>query len=120
MEWLEGISLRDILNLRREPIALAEALLIAICIATALCAAHAEGILHRDLKPENIFMVEKDTLRVLDFGLAKWAGKGRVSSSDRPDGGMCTVQYAAPEQLERTGVDDRTDVVRSRSSSWRW
>jgi hypothetical protein len=110
MEWLDGITLRDFLNQRREPIALGDALHIAICIATAMCAAHAEGIFHRDLKPENVFMLEKGTLKVLDFGLGKWATSNRVSTSEALGGGLCTVHYAAPEQLENTGVDDRTDV----------
>jgi hypothetical protein len=109
MEWLEGMTLRDFLNQQREPIPLAEALHYATCIAIALCAAHAADVFHRDLKPENVFMLEKGTLKVLDFGLGKWAGSNRVSTSEQA-GGMCTVHYAAPEQLERTGVDDRTDV----------
>jgi serine/threonine protein kinase len=109
MEWLEGKTLRDFLNQRREPIPLDEALHYAICIATALCAAHAADVLHRDLKPENVFMLEKGTLKVLDFGLGKWATSNRVSTSEAL-GGLCTVYYAAPEQLENTGVDDRTDV----------
>jgi Protein kinase domain len=110
MEWLDGMTLRDFLNQRREPIALEDALHYAICIATALCAAHAESIFHRDLKPENVFMVEKGTLKVLDFGLGKWATSNRVSTSEQLGGGLCTVHYAAPEQLENTGVDDRTDI----------
>jgi serine/threonine-protein kinase len=109
MEWLEGMTLRDFLNQRREPIPLDKALHYAICIATALCDAHAADVLHRDLKPENVFMLEKGTLKVLDFGLGKWATSNRVSTSEAL-GGLCTVHYAAPEQLENTGVDDRTDV----------
>jgi serine/threonine-protein kinase len=109
MEWLEGMTLRDFLNQRREPIPLDKALHYAICIAKALCAAHAAKVIHRDLKPENIFMLENGTLKVLDFGLGKWATSNRVSTSEAL-GGLCTVYYAAPEQLENTGVDDRTDV----------
>ena len=54
-------------------------------------------------------MLKKGKLKVLDFGLGKLTEGNRVSSSDRL-GGMCTVHYAAPEQLDRTGVDERTDV----------
>ena len=110
MEWLEGMTLRDYLHHQREPIPLAEGLHYAICIARALCVAHSEQIFHRDLKPENIFMLEMGTLKVLDFGLGKWAGSTRVSTSPQAGGGLCTIHYAAPEQLEGTGVDDRTDV----------
>ena len=112
MEWLDGITLRDFLNQRREPMTLADALHIAECVAIALTEAHAEGIFHRDLKPENIFLIEKGTLKVLDFGLGKWAATGRVRTSEQAGGALCTVHYAAPEQLDRSagGVDDRTDV----------
>jgi hypothetical protein len=109
MEWLEGMTLRDFLNQQRDPIPLEEALHYATCIGMALCAAHAAKVIHRDLKPENVFMLEQGTLKVLDFGLGKWATSNRVSTSEAL-GGLCTVHYAAPEQLENTGVDDRTDV----------
>ena len=110
MEWLDGVTLRDMLNFRREPFSLVEALSYVIRIAMALCAAHAVGILHRDLKPENVFMLKRGKLKVLDFGLGKLAEGNRARTSERL-GGMCTVHYAAPEQLDRsTSVDDRTDV----------
>jgi len=109
MEWLEGVTLRDFMNHRRQPIDLATALLYAGRIAEALVAAHAVGVLHRDLKPENVFMVNQGRLKLLDFGLGKLTEGNRVSTSERL-GMMCTPHYAAPEQLERTGVDDRTDV----------
>ncbi|APR87923.1 Serine/threonine protein kinase [Minicystis rosea] len=108
-EWLEGMTLRDFLNQQRKPIPLDEALHYAICIAIALSAAHASNVLHRDLKPENIFMLERGTLKVLDFGLGKWASATRTSSTSGL-AGMCTVHYASPEQLARKGVDERTDV----------
>lgn len=110
MEWLDGVTLRDVLNFRQHPFSLAEALPYAIAICAALCAAHGEGILHRDLKPENIFMLKKGGLKVLDFGLGKLAEGNRARTSERLVG-MCTVHYAAPEQLDRsTRLDDRTDV----------
>jgi serine/threonine protein kinase len=109
MEWLDGVTLRDFMNQRRKPVDLATGLLYAICIAKALCAAHAVRILHRDLKPENILMRKKGGLKVLDFGLGKLTEGDRVSTSERL-GGMCTPHYSAPEQLERSGVDERTDV----------
>ncbi len=109
MEWLDGVTLRDFLNGQRKPIELKEGLHYASCIARALCAAHAEGILHRDLKPENILMRKRGGLKVLDFGLGKLTEGDRVSTSERL-GGMCTPHYSAPEQLDRSGVDERTDV----------
>src|SRR5437867_10156273 len=64
MEYIEGPTLAG-------PIPLAEALPIARQIAEALEAAHEQGIIHRDLKPANIKLTADDTVKVLDFGLAK-------------------------------------------------
>ena len=120
MEWLEGLTLRDFMNQQRQPIPLAEALHYATCIAIALCAAHAADVFHRDLKPENVFMLEQGTLKVLDFGLGKFAGStNRVSTSEL--GGMSApFTTRRPSSLSgRVSTTART-CARSRSSSSRW
>src|SRR4029453_3580940 len=72
MELVEGPTLAD--RLARGPIPIAEAIPIARQIAEALEGAHEQGIVHRDLKPANIKIRPDDTVKVLDFGLAKgWA-----------------------------------------------
>ncbi len=113
MEWLDGVTLRDFMNHRGKRLDLAPALLYSICIAEALVAAHKWGVLHRDLKPENVFMEKRGEnrgkVKLLDFGLGKLIEGNRVSTSERL-GMMCTPHYAAPEQFDRTGVDERTDV----------
>jgi eukaryotic-like serine/threonine-protein kinase len=74
-EVVDGESLRE--HLRREPLELQETLDLGIQVASALAAAHAEGIVHRDIKPDYI-MVRRDRLvKILDFGLAK-LGEQRV------------------------------------------
>ena len=73
-EFIEGSTLRE--KMRAQPLPLGEVLNVAIQIAGALAAAHANGIVHRDIKPENIILRSDGIAKVLDFGLAKLTGKG--------------------------------------------
>jgi eukaryotic-like serine/threonine-protein kinase len=122
-EYIEGETLRQ--RLWRDPLKLDEALGVAIQVAMALEAAHAEGIVHRDIKPENIMLradrfVRDRIVKVLDFGLAKL--------TDREAGGadpeavtipitetnpgiiMGTTGYMSPEQAQGDTIDTRSDV----------
>ena len=89
MEYLDGETLAS--RLRRAPLPVAEAVRIAIQIAEALDAAHAEGIVHSDLKPANIMLVNDSSGRdgepqskLLDFGLARFQPTSRISESGMP------------------------------------
>lgn len=115
-EFVEGRTLRQLIedgNLRPD-----EVVDHAIQIASGLAAAHRKGIIHRDIKPENIMFREEDGLaKVLDFGLAKLAGKDPFTSADastavRTHSGMLmgTVRYMSPEQARGEEVDARTDI----------
>ena len=117
-EFVEGETLRH--RLSRGPIAIEDALDIAIQIASALAAAHAAGIVHRDIKPENIMVRPDGYVKVLDFGLAKLTERPAVSPlSDAPtaagvntDPGtvMGTTRYMSPEQARGQDVDARSDI----------
>jgi serine/threonine protein kinase/Tfp pilus assembly protein PilF len=106
MEYLEGQTLRG-------PLPVAEAVRLATEIASALDAAHRQGILHRDLKPGNV-MVTKAGVKLLDFGLAKLTDAGgdatRTMECTVPGAVLGTVAYMSPEQAEGRPLDERSDV----------
>ncbi len=118
MELLDGETLAD--RLTKGALPPAQALTIAIEIASALDAAHRAGIVHRDLKPGNV-MLTKAGAKLLDFGLAKAggpviAGAGLSMMPTTPPNLTAqgtilgTFQYMAPEQLEGHEADARTDI----------
>jgi hypothetical protein len=96
----------------------AEALDIAIQVATALAAAHEAGVVHRDIKPENVMLRPDGYVEVLDFGLAKLAERragtpdSNVPTLVNTDPGMVmgTAHYMSPEQARGREVDGRTDI----------
>ena len=73
-EFIDGSTLRE--RMRAQPIPPAEVLNVAVQVAAALTAAHANGIVHRDIKPENVIIRSDGIVKVLDFGLAKLTGQG--------------------------------------------
>lgn len=121
-EYIEGETLRQLLWTDR--LELDEILGIAIQIAMALEAAHAEGIVHRDVKPENI-MLRKDRfvrdriVKVLDFGLAKLTERDVTSDPEAvtipitetsPGSVIGTSGYMSPEQAQGDVIDKRSDI----------
>jgi eukaryotic-like serine/threonine-protein kinase len=119
MEYLEGESLVD--RVKRGPLPLHEVLKWGQQIASALDAAHRQGITHRDLKPGNVILTRAGA-KLLDFGLAKTAAEGEASTDGhtnlpteaRPLTQVGTIlgtyQYMSPEQLEGQEADARTDI----------
>ena len=116
-ELVEGETLRQ--RLDKSDIEIADALDIAIQVATALAAAHEKGIVHRDIKPENVMIRRDGYVKVLDFGIAKLSGQNIMSDSDAltirkvdtAEGTVVgTAPYMSPEQARGLTVDARTDI----------
>lgn len=110
LEALRGESLGD--YLKRNPVLPPEqAIQLAKETAWALEAVHQAGVVHRDVKPDNLFLVGPlhayESVKVLDFGMARLAGEEHDESSTSILG---TVQYMAPEQILVEPVSARTDV----------
>ena len=105
MDYYEGKILTD--KIQKGPLKLTEAVDIAIQIAQGLEKAHKKDIVHRDIKPGNILVTEDGVVKILDFGLAKLAGKTKLTKAQTTLG---TVAYMSPEQSKAEEVDHRTDI----------
>ena len=129
LELIEGETLGE--RVRRHPLPIGEALVIAKQIADALDVAHEKGIVHRDLKPANIKIAPDGVVKVLDFGLAKTlddnvaftrsvvppfdeaqgSPEHRRGTSNTVEGAILgTAAYMSPEQARGQPVDKRTDI----------
>jgi tRNA A-37 threonylcarbamoyl transferase component Bud32 len=110
MEFVDGMTLRQLLQARR--LASAEALAIVPQICQALQYAHDQGIIHRDIKPENILLDKKGQVKIADFGIAKILDQAPqdISLTGTKDV-VGTAHYMAPEQIEKPQtVDHRADI----------
>jgi eukaryotic-like serine/threonine-protein kinase len=115
MEFVSGKTLDQTIPSKGLP--LKQAVKYALEIADALTAAHAAGIVHRDIKPSNIMITEQGRVKVLDFGLAKFAEPEPVSEAEHTEplttkAGMVfgTAAYMSPEQAEGKPADTRSDI----------
>jgi serine/threonine protein kinase len=103
MEFISGQNLEQMLA--HSPIPFTTAAIWAADIASALSYAHRSGIIHGDVKPSNIRVTENDKVKLVDFGVARFASQ--ASRSDRVLG---TPAYLSPEQIEGQRQDGRSDI----------
>ncbi len=116
MELVEGQTLAALV--RRGGMPLRELLRVALPLAEAVAAAHAQGVVHRDLKPSNVMLAADGRLKVLDFGLAKLRPRAEGTSGEPTITGRLTgahevfgtPAYMSPEQAEGRDTDTRCDV----------
>ncbi len=113
MELLEGQSLQDEMN-RVGRFAAPRCAEILTPLCAALAEAHAAGIVHRDVKPANVFLQRTshgETVKVLDFGIAKMADEDARAGNLTVEGGILgTPAYMAPERFRGEAIDSASDV----------
>jgi len=113
MEYIEGVSLRQLLQAVKGPLPVARALWIARGMAEGLNAAHCLGMVHRDIKPDNILLARdgegRDVPKILDFGIVAM----REGSTSLSQGLLLTAAYGSPEQwrgMKAAELDGRADL----------
>ena len=105
MGFYEGETLKQ--KIDRGPMPIEAVLNIAMHTARGLSRAHEAGIVHRDIKPANLIVTPRGEVKILDFGLAKIAGRTMLTRSGSTFG---TAAYMSPEQAQGESVDHRTDI----------
>jgi dienelactone hydrolase len=105
MDLYEGETLKK--KIERGPLPIDEAVGLAMQVARGLAKAHEAGMVHRDIKPANIMVTKDGEAKIVDFGLAKLAGRTRLTKTGTTVG---TVAYMSPEQALGQDADQRTDI----------
>ncbi len=106
MEHVEGITLKEYIE-QQEIINQKEAVYFVMQILRALQHAHDKGVVHRDIKPQNIMLLENGTIKVADFGIARFS---RSETRTLSDSAIGSVHYISPEQARGDVTDDRADL----------
>jgi serine/threonine protein kinase len=105
MEYLLGRDLQQIIRQKVE-LTFEQRVEVVLQIAKGLDAAHTKGIIHRDIKPANIRLQDDNTVKIMDFGIARM-GTSELTRSGYIIG---TLQYMSPEQISGDQLDPRTDI----------
>ncbi len=108
MEYLDGQTLGHLMRSVR-PMPEADACRIASRLLEALHYMHEHEVVHRDLKPENVMICNDGSIRIMDFGIAKYEGARRLTFGGFTPA-MGTPDYMAPEQVKGRRGDRRTDI----------
>ncbi|HEX2985547.1 MAG TPA: Stk1 family PASTA domain-containing Ser/Thr kinase [Caproiciproducens sp.] len=105
-EFIDGITLKEYLDQQKE-IKWKEAIHFTIQILRALQHAHEKGIVHRDIKPQNIMLLQDGTIKVTDFGIARFSRSETRTMTDKAIG---SVHYISPEQARGDLTDEKADI----------
>ena len=107
MEYVDGITLKEYLKQRGGALTWKETVHFATQILSALQHAHSKGIIHRDVKPQNIMLLADGSIKMMDFGIARFS---RAQSQTVSDKAIGSVHYISPEQAKGDHTDARTDI----------
>ena len=106
MEYIDGITLKELLE-QQGVLRWKDALKFVVQILKALQHAHDKGIVHRDIKPQNIMLFPDGTIKVMDFGIARFS---RIDGKTLSDKTIGSVHYISPEQAKGEMTDERSDI----------
>ena len=106
MEYVNGITLKEYIE-QQGAINWKEAVHFMGQILAALQHAHDKGIVHQDIKPQNILLLQDGTIKVTDFGIARFS---RVDTNTTSDKAIGSVHYISPEQARGEVTDDKADI----------
>ncbi len=107
MEYVDGITLKEYLRQRGGALTWKETVHFATQVLGALQHAHSKGIIHRDVKPQNIMLLADGSIKMMDFGIARFS---RAQSQTVSDKAIGSVHYISPEQAKGDKTDARTDL----------
>ena len=106
MEYIDGITLKEYFD-QQGIIEWKEALFLTTQVLKALQHAHEHGIVHRDIKPQNIMLLQDGTIKVTDFGIARFSDKATRTMTEQAIG---SVHYISPEQARGEATDGKSDI----------
>lgn len=106
MEYIDGITLKEFIE-SNGPISWKDTVHFTTQILKALKHAHDKGIIHRDIKPQNILLLGDGSIKITDFGIAKFTSNETRTITDKAIG---SVHYISPEQAKGDVVDEKTDI----------
>ncbi|MDD4699722.1 MAG: Stk1 family PASTA domain-containing Ser/Thr kinase, partial [Oscillospiraceae bacterium] len=106
MEYIDGITLKQFID-QQGSLVWKDAVHFTIQILKGLQHAHDKGIVHRDVKPQNIMLLSDGTIKVTDFGIARFARSEQKTITDKAIG---SVHYISPEQARGEATDEKADI----------
>lgn len=106
MEYIDGITLKEYIS-KQGVLEWSDAVYFTRQILSALSHAHEKGVIHRDIKPQNIMLLADGTIKVTDFGIARFSSNETQTMTDRAIG---SVHYISPEQAKGSVIDEKADI----------